>query len=123
MMGVLEKPTARKMTLRILCVAVPTWLWLLGLIYLAHFVPLLDHQGLRKDFSIYMLSAHAFYADQNPYRTNFDLEARKTGLQDDYITHATDPPTFILLFSPLSRLTPQNAFWVWAVINCAALVA
>jgi glycosyl transferase family 87 len=122
-MDVLEKLTSRKMTLRILRFAVPVWLWLMVLIGVARFVPLLDHQGLRIDFSIYMLSAHAFYADENPYRTNFDFEARKTGLENHYMSHATDPPTFILLFAPLSRLTPQNAFWVWTVINCAALVA
>jgi len=122
-MGDVEKPKPRKLKLQILSVAVPAFLWLAAIIDVMHFVPLLDHQGYRNDFSIYMLSGRAFKANENPYRANFDSEAAKTGLEDSSVSHATDPPTFILLFSPLSKMAPQRAFWVWTLINSAALVA
>ena len=122
-MCVIEKRISRRVTPLLLRVALPACLWLLALIDIAHFFPLLDHQGLRNDFSIYMLSGLAFNADENPYRTNFDSEAKKIGLEDGSVTHATDPPTFILLFSPLSKMPPQKAFWVWTLVNCAALIA
>jgi glycosyl transferase family 87 len=122
-MSAVEKRISLSVTPLLLRVAVPACLWLLVLIDVVHFLPLLDHQGLRNDFSIYMLSGLAFNAGENPYLTNFDPLAKKMGLEDGSVTHATDPPTFILLFSPISKMTPQKAFWLWTLVNCAALIA
>jgi hypothetical protein len=122
-MSVVERRTSHTVTSTLLRVALPLCLWLLVLIDAVHLIPLLNHQGSRNDFSIYMLSGLAFNANENPYRTNFDIEAKKIGLEDGSVTHATDPPTFILLFSPISKLAPQKAFWVWSLVNYAALIA
>jgi Glycosyltransferase family 87 len=120
---VVERRTSRAVTSPLSRVALPVCLSLLVLIDVVHLIPLLNHQASRNDFSIYMLSGLAFNANENPYRTNFDNEAKKIGLEDGSVTHATDPPTFILLFSPISKLAPQKAFWVWSLVNYAALLA
>jgi len=107
----------------ILRVAFPACLWLIALTNVARLGPLLATRGTQTDFSIYMLSGHAFNSNENPYRADFDTEAREIGVNNLAITNATDPPTFILLFAPLSRLPPQKAFSIWTTINGVALIA
>jgi hypothetical protein len=98
----------------------PVVLWIMALLQAAILVHSLKGQATRNDFSIYYLSGRTFYAGANPYRTNFHPLAKKLGLDDGRISQATDPPTFILLFSPISQLPPQKAFWLWTAINFAA---
>lgn len=112
--------TTRAWLLRL---TLPALFWAAALAGLARFAPLLKGQGFRPDFSIYMLSGLAFDAHQNPYRVNFAAEGIKDGMHYKSVEHATDPPTFILLFAPLSKMAPQKAFWLWTLINCAALIA
>jgi hypothetical protein len=75
------------------------------------------------DFSIYYLSGLAFRAGENPYAANFEPLAARLGLETQFVNHATDPPTFILLTAPLARLDPRSAFVVWSGFNLAALAA
>jgi hypothetical protein len=74
-----------------------------------------------KDFAIYYLSGLEIRSGVNPYQASFTTLADKLGIDTGGIGHATDPPTFILLLTPLSHLPLATAFWVWSAINLMAL--
>ena len=74
------------------------------------------------DFSVYYTSALALRQGLNPYTTNIIQKASRIGLDINAVPHATDPPTFLLCFEPLTLLQPQTAYWTWIGINIVALV-
>ena len=41
---------------------------------------------------------------------------------DGYISQATDPPTFLLMFEPLTLMPIHESYWVWQAINLAAFI-
>lgn len=102
---------------------IPMLLWAAALCYLVLSLPLLRGRALRGDFPVYYLSSRAFYDGANPYRANFDRLAARLGLDNGMIKQATDPPSFIILFAPFSRLSAPAAFWTWSALMLAALIA
>ena len=77
----------------------------------------------RADFSCYYLWAYAARQNLNPYTINFEPIAASMRLRTDGMDHADYPPTFILMFEPLTILSPQAAYRVWMGLNLAALIA
>jgi hypothetical protein len=75
------------------------------------------------DFSIYYASGLALREHINPYTTNLDVVGKRLNLQIEPMHYATDPPTYILAFEPLTLLPLRYAFWLWEALNLAALVA
>ena len=75
------------------------------------------------DFSIYYASGLALREHINPYTTDLDVVGKRLNLEIDPIHYATDPPTFLLCFEPLTLLSLPQAFWLWTALNFAALVA
>ncbi|MGH7933222.1 MAG: glycosyltransferase family 87 protein [Candidatus Binataceae bacterium] len=76
----------------------------------------------RKDFAIYYLSGMQLNRGLPLYQTEFAPLATKLGMDTGGIDHATDPPSFIALFAPLSRLPLKTSVMVWTAINFACLV-
>jgi glycosyl transferase family 87 len=74
------------------------------------------------DFCVYYSSALALRKNLNPYATDIRLIGSSVGLPGGGIPHATDPPTYLLLFTPLTFLSPHFAFITWQGINFAALL-
>lgn len=98
-------------------------LWLGVLIHsivLSHQLP---SRANRFDFSIYYASGLALREHIDPYTTDLDRVSDGRNLEIDPIHYATDPPTFLLCFEPLSLLPLRKAFWLWTALNLAALVA
>lgn len=77
----------------------------------------------RADFSCYYLWARAARENRNPYTVDFEPMAAALHLHTDGMDHADYPPTFILLFEPLTLLSPRSAYRVWTGLNVAALAA
>ena len=96
-------------------------LWL-GVIF--HSLALLHQLPARAnhfDFSIYYTSGLALREHIDPYKIDLDRVGRGLNLEIDPIHYATDPPTFLLCFEPLTLLPLRQAFWLWTVLNFAAL--
>jgi hypothetical protein len=74
------------------------------------------------DYSIYYSSALAMREGMNPYTTDLTPLARSLGFELDKINHATDPPTFVMCFVPLTLLAPRPGFYVWTAINAASFL-
>lgn len=75
------------------------------------------------DYSIYYSSALAMRQGVNPYTADLTPLARRLGFDLGKINHATDPPTFVLCFEPLTLFSPRTAFWVWTGINAFCFLA
>jgi hypothetical protein len=95
-------------------------LWLAAAIRGYGLFRVLGERANQWDFSHYYASALALREGLNPYTTNLTAIANRLGLEIDYIVHGTYPPTFILLFQPLTLFNVQTAFWIWIAINAAA---
>jgi Glycosyltransferase family 87 len=76
----------------------------------------------RHDFSVYYLSASAFRDHSDPYTTELNSLGARFDLQVGDLDQATDPPTFLLFFEPLTLLTPTTAYWVWIALNFACFL-
>ena len=74
------------------------------------------------DFSLYYASALALRHGLNPYEIDVMRLADTVGLSVKATLHANDPPTFLLLFEPLTLMSPYRAHRVWIAINCVALL-
>src|SRR5215469_10062736 len=79
-----------------------------------HFTP--------EDFSVYYASGFLLRHAVNPYLADLATTAHQLGLETGYISQATDPPTFLLMFEPLTLMPVHQAYWVWQAINLAAFV-
>jgi hypothetical protein len=75
------------------------------------------------DFSIYYASGLALREHRDPYTTDLNSIAPELNLEIEPMRYATDPPTYLLAFEPLTLLPLQQAFWVWEALNLAALLA
>src|SRR5271156_3974230 len=59
----------------------------------------------------------------NPYTADLTPLARSRGrFELGKINHATDPPTFVMCFVPLTLLAPRAGFYVWTAINALAFL-
>jgi alpha-1,2-mannosyltransferase len=74
------------------------------------------------DYSIYYSSALAMRKGLNPHTTDLTPLARSLGFKLDKINHATDPPTFVMCFEPLTLLAPRPGFYVWTAINALSFL-
>ena len=97
-------------------------LWLLTFGYcLVAFSQLGAHRA--SDFTIYYLDGQALREGRNPYAPP-DFAAVRTefstlpSVEED---RANDPPTFVLMVEPLSRLHYNRAYWLWITLNVVAL--
>ncbi|HTY56841.1 MAG TPA: glycosyltransferase family 87 protein [Candidatus Binataceae bacterium] len=75
----------------------------------------------RLDFSHYYVSSLMMRQGADPYLDDIKPVATSLGLDVRTITLATYPPTFLLCFEPLTLLDPLPAYYLWSVINIAAL--
>src|SRR5690242_9440212 len=113
------KAPERSLLLRILLVPIWTAVAIETLI-LVRALPARVHKW---DYSIYYSSALAMRKGMNPYTTDLTSLARAQGFELGKINHATDPPTFVMCFVPLTLLPPRAGFYVWTGINVFAFLA
>jgi hypothetical protein len=77
----------------------------------------------RADFSSYYMWAYAARHNLNPYIVDFEPIAASLHLRTDGMDHADYPPTFILMFEPLTALSPRAAYRLWIGLSAAAFAA
>ncbi len=77
----------------------------------------------RWDFSIYYMSVTLLHDGRNPYTTGFGQMAERTGLEAGDISHATDPPTFLLCMEPFALIAERTGFYIWGGLNAIFLAA
>ncbi len=75
------------------------------------------------DFTIYYLDGQALREGRNPYAPADFAAVRNEfptlpAIEED---RANDPPTFVLMVEPLSRLHYNLACWLWITLNLVAL--
>lgn len=75
------------------------------------------------DYSIYYSSALAMREGINPYVADLTPMAHRLGFDLGKINHATDPPTFVLCFEPITWFSPRTGFWVWTGLNALCFLA
>jgi hypothetical protein len=83
----------------------------------------LPARARRWDFSHYYVSAAVLRAGGNPYLTDIRPVGDRLGVQIGLIDRATYPPTFYLLFEPLTLLPPLAAYWIWIALTTLELAA
>jgi hypothetical protein len=92
-------------------------LWAMVVIGAVILVAAMPGRANKWDYSIYYSSALAMRQGINPYTTDLTPLAHSLGFELDKINHATDPPTFVMCFVPLTLLAPRPGFYVWTAIN------
>ena len=92
-------------------------LWTAVVIGLVVLIAALPSRARKWDYSIYYSSALAMRQGMNPYTTDLTPLARSLGFELDKINHATDPPTFVMCFVPVTLLAPRTGFYVWTALN------
>ena len=97
-------------------------LWAAVVICVVILVKAMPGRADKWDYSIYYSSALAMREGMNPYTTDLTPLARSLGFELDKINHATDPPTFVMCFVPLTLLAPRTGFYVWTAINAASFL-
>jgi Glycosyltransferase family 87 len=98
-------------------------LWLAVLFHALMTLWALPARANRFDFSIYYASGLALHKNLNPYAIDLSRVGGGLGLEIAPINHATDPPTFLLCFEPLTLLPLRTAYWTWTALNLLAFVA
>ncbi len=106
-----------------LTLALITLLWLLTAFYLVRVFYLLHGREHYEDFAVYYLSALELRADIDPYATSFVPLEKRLGMNTHSIERGTHPPTFLVLFEPLTELPLRTAYWTWTGLNFVALAA
>src|ERR1700732_397299 len=96
-------------------------LYVIGLLHVYLLLPQLQTNGRKIDFSVYYASALAMRQGLNPYKTDIAQIADKIGLDTNTINRATDPPTFLVCFEPLTLMSPRRAYWTWTWLNLGLL--
>jgi len=74
------------------------------------------------DFNHFYTATLALRRGSNPYITSFEKLGRSLGLELSGFNTENQPPTLLLCFEPLTRLSPHAAYWVWVCISLASLV-
>jgi hypothetical protein len=101
-------------------ILVPLWAAVaIGVLILIRAMPC---RATKWDYSIYYSSALALREGMNPYTADLTPLAHSLGFELDQINHATDPPTFVMCFVPLTLLAPRTGFYVWTAINALAFL-
>lgn len=97
-------------------------LWTAVVIGVLIIIAALPARANKWDYSIYYSSALAMREGMNPYTTDLTPLARSLGFDLGNINHATDPPTFVMCFVPLTLLAPRPGFYVWTAINALSFL-
>jgi hypothetical protein len=95
--------------------------WICALVVLTGTLTRTRGQWRGRDFSDKYESAWALRHGIDPYPIDLTPIATRLGLETGGLIHASDTPTFLLCFEPLTYLPPQTAFRVWTIINAGAL--
>ncbi|HEV2170636.1 MAG TPA: glycosyltransferase 87 family protein, partial [Candidatus Binatus sp.] len=95
--------------------------WICALLMLAGTAAKMRGQWRGRDFSDKYESAWALRHGVDPYPIDLTPIAARLGLETGGLIHASDTPTFLLCFEPLTYLPPRAAFWIWSAINALAL--
>jgi Glycosyltransferase family 87 len=78
-----------------------------------------------RDFAPYYVQSLATRKGIDPYQGNFETvyteAGRPFGDLDMGTNHLCDTPIWILLFEPLTFLSPKTAYWTWQALNTLAL--
>ena len=96
-------------------------LFVAGALFAGHLLLAMNRRATTLDFSHYYISALLMRKGQDPYITDIKPVASALGLTVQNITLATYPPTFLLLFEPLTLLVPVAAYWVWSAMGIGFL--
>jgi hypothetical protein len=93
-----------------------------ALVSLFRYAELMPQAARASDFSHYYLSCRMLLEGRSPYATPLDSMAKEYGLvlSPDSIT-GTNPPVLQWLFAPFAMLNPRPAFWLWSLLQAAAL--
>lgn len=75
----------------------------------------------RLDFSHYYTSSYMLRRGMDPYAADLVPIARALGFETPDVTHATNPPTLVLLLEPLTLFRPHVAYWIWFAMNVGFL--
>jgi Glycosyltransferase family 87 len=102
--------------------AILTVLWTAVTLEIIVLVLALPPRAIKWDYTIYYSSAYAMRQGTNPYTADLSALAKGFGFDLGKIYHATDPPTFLLCFEPLTLLSPHRAFWAWTAINALSFL-
>ncbi|HEY2524330.1 MAG TPA: glycosyltransferase family 87 protein [Candidatus Binataceae bacterium] len=97
-------------------------LWAAVVIEVVILIAALPGRASKWDYSIYYSSALAMREGMNPYTADLTPLAHSLGLELDKINHATDPPTFVMCFVPLTLLAPRPGFYVWTALNALSFL-
>jgi hypothetical protein len=97
-------------------------LWAAVVIGLVILIAALPGRARKWDYSVYYSSALAMREGMNPYTDDLTPLAHSLGFELDKINHATDPPTFVMCFVPLTLLPTRPGFYVWTAINALAFL-
>jgi alpha-1,2-mannosyltransferase len=97
-------------------------LWAAVVIGLVILIAALPGRARKWDYSVYYSSALAMRLGMNPYTDDLTPLAHSLGFKLDKINHATDPPTFVMCFVPLTLLPTRVGFYVWTAINALAFL-
>ncbi|HYK63696.1 MAG TPA: glycosyltransferase family 87 protein, partial [Patescibacteria group bacterium] len=95
--------------------------WICALILLVGTLTRMRGQWRGRDFSDKYESAWALRHGIDPYPIDLTPIASELGMETGGLIHASDTPTFLLCFEPLTYLRPRPAFWTWTAINACAL--
>jgi len=121
----MSPPVSHKLveTRRLRCriyLAFGLWLLTLGYCWVAF-----SRLGAQRacDFTISYLQGHALREGRDPYAPADFAAARNEfpTLPAVEVDRATDPPTFVLMVEPLSRVHYNLAYWLWVTLNVVAL--
>jgi hypothetical protein len=96
-----------------------------GLIALVHVICIavvLPSRTFTYDFNHSYVSSRLLREGHNPYRTSLAIESEKYGfVHTEMIPTATNPPSLLWLFAPLTMVPPRAAFWVWVGVEAVSL--
>lgn len=98
-------------------------LWLLVLGYAVRFALFkLPAPPDFSDFNHYYAAALSLRRGSNPYATSYEALGRSLGLNLSGLDTENQPPTLLLCFEPLTKLSPYAAYWIWIGLSLISLV-
>ena len=93
-----------------------------ALVSLFRYAELMPQAARASDFSHYYLSCRMLLEGHSPYATPLVPLAKEYDLiLSPDSTTGTNPPVLQWLFAPFAMLNPQPAFWLWSLLQAAAL--
>jgi Glycosyltransferase family 87 len=98
-------------------------LWLLVLGYAVRFALFkLPAPPEFSDFNHYYAAALSLRRGSNPYVNSYQALGRSLGLNLSGLNTENQPPTLLLCFEPLTKLSPYAAYWIWIGVSLVSLV-